>query len=119
MPYDPSDTLPNFIDQSDSDSETLDHAPPVYVPEGGNHAAQPNEDDLSVSINATEGAHLNISFVELDDTPVAFDSASFADFYNHDEPDLNIYAKAKKFGNTNLVVYTELTKFPVLLDISK
>ncbi len=29
---------------------------------------------------------------------------------------LNIYAKARKFGNASLVVYKELTNLPVLLD---
>ncbi len=32
---------------------------------------------------------------------------------------LNIYTKASKSGNTNLVVYTELTKLPVHLDPSR
>ncbi len=32
---------------------------------------------------------------------------------------LNIYANASKFGNVNLVVYKELTKLPVPLDLSK
>ncbi len=37
---DSSDLLPNLIEQSDSDSETSDRPPPVFVPEGGNAAAQ-------------------------------------------------------------------------------
>ncbi len=58
-----------MIEQSDSDSEPSEHPPPVLVPEGGK-----------------EGAPPNTPFVELDDAPVAPDSASAADFYNPDEP---------------------------------
>ncbi len=32
---------------------------------------------------------------------------------------LNIYIKSSKSGNANLVFYTELTKLPVLLDLSR
>ncbi len=55
----------------------------------------------------------SISFVELDDAPVANNSASVTNSYNPDEPNLNIYDKASKFGNTNLAVYAEQTKSPV------
>ncbi len=60
-PDDPSDS-PNLIEQSDSDSETSDHPPPVFVPEGGDAAAQQDEDDESiVPLNAPdEGAPPNI-----------------------------------------------------------
>ncbi len=77
-----------MIEQSYCDSETLDHLPLVFVPEGGNGAVQPNEDDVSiVPINSREGAPPNIPYIELNDAPVASDSASVADPYNPDEPD--------------------------------
>ncbi len=74
-----------MIEQSDSKSETSDHPPPVFVLEGENGAAQTNEDNES--INAPEGAPPNIPFVESDDSPVASDCASVADFHNSDVPD--------------------------------
>ncbi len=36
------------MEQSDSDSETSAHPPSVFVPEGQNGAAQPDEDDESM-----------------------------------------------------------------------
>ncbi len=60
-PYDPSDPLPNLIEEPDSDSEIADYSPPGFVPEGGNGAAQPDEDDESIiSINGSEGAPPNM-----------------------------------------------------------
>ncbi len=57
---------------SNSDSETSDCPPPVFVPEGGHGAAQPDEDHESIiPINDPEGAPSNIPFVELDDAPTA------------------------------------------------
>ncbi len=68
-----------MIEQSDSDSETSDCPPPIFVPEGGNATAQPDADDESiVPINVQEGAPPNIPFVEFD-APVASDDASVAD----------------------------------------
>ncbi len=61
--------------------------PPVFVPEGGNAAAQPDDDELIVPLNAPEGAPPNIPFVESDDAPVASDDASVANSYSPDEPD--------------------------------
>ncbi len=85
--YDLSDPLPNLIEQSDSDSETLDQQPPVFILEGGNGAAQPDEDDESIiPINDPEGEPFNIPFVELDHAPVAPDSAPVANSYNPSEP---------------------------------
>ncbi len=87
-PDETSDPLPNLIEQSSSDGETSDYLPPVFVPVGGKGAAQPNEDDVSiVPITPPEGALPNITYVELDNNPVAYGSASVADFYNPDEPD--------------------------------
>ncbi len=81
--------LPNLIEQSNSDSEFSASPPPVFVPEGGNAAAQPDGDDESiVPFNASdEGASPNIPFVESDDAPVASDAASVAESYSSDEPD--------------------------------
>ncbi len=115
--YKPSDSLPNFIEQSDSDSETSACPPPVFVPKRGNAAAQPYADDESiVPLNAPEGAPPNIPFVESNDSPVAPDDASVANSYFSDEPGLSIYAKASKFGNANLAVFIKPTKSPVPLD---
>ncbi len=77
-----------MIERSESDSETSDCPPPVFVPEGRNGAAQSNEDDEPIiPINAPEGEPPNIHFIALDDAPVVIDSASLADSYNRDEPD--------------------------------
>ncbi len=77
---------------SDSDSETSEHSPPVFVPEGGYGAANPNDNHESIiSIHAQElakGATAIILVVDLDDAPVATDSASFADSHISDEPNL-------------------------------
>ncbi len=47
-----------------------------------------------------------IPFVDLDDAPVAFDSALVFDLYNHGEPNPE---QSSKSGNTNQVIYIELT----------
>ncbi len=79
-PDNPSDPLPNLIGQSDNNSETSHFPPPVFVPEGGNGAAQPDVDDESiVPLNAPEGAPSNIPLVDLDDAQVASDDASVPD----------------------------------------
>ncbi len=81
-PDDPCDSLLNFIEQSDIDSETSVCPSPVFVPEGGNVTAQPYADDESiVPINAPEGAPSNIPFIESDYAPVTSDDASVADSY--------------------------------------
>ncbi len=65
-----------MIEQSDSESETSDHPPPAFVPEGGDGAAQSHVDDESIiPINAPEESPPNIPFVE-EDSNVASDSAS-------------------------------------------
>ncbi len=72
-PDDPSDSLPNLIEQSDSDSETSACLPPVFVPERGNATAQPYADDESIlPINSPEGVPPNIPLIEFD-VPVASD----------------------------------------------
>ncbi len=80
-----------MIEQSDSDSETSDRPPPVFVPEGGNATAQQDKDDESiVPLNAparVKGAPPNIPFVELDDMPAATHSTSVADSHNPYKPD--------------------------------
>ncbi len=84
-----------MIEQSDSGNETSDCPSPVFDPKGGYGAAQPNEDDESITkfiqmehpatffmlnsilpINAPEGAPPNIRFVESYDDPVVSDDAS-------------------------------------------
>ncbi len=78
----------NLIKHSDIDSETSDHPPPVFVPEGGNGAVQAHEDDESIiPINATEGEPPNIPFVESNDDPVASNSASVVNSHNPNKPD--------------------------------
>ncbi len=60
-PDDLSDPFSVLIEQSYSNSETLDLPPPVFVPEGGFDAAQPNEDDASIiTPNTPEGTPPNI-----------------------------------------------------------
>ncbi len=89
IPDEPSEPLPNLIEQSDSDCEKSDHILPVFVLERGNGVAQPNEDDESIiPIKIPQGAPPpNIPFVDLDDAPVASDSSSVADSHNPDKPD--------------------------------
>ncbi len=99
-PDDPSDSLPNLIEQSDSDSETSDQPPPVFVPEGGNVAAQQDEDDESiVPLNAPdEGALSNIPFADFNDIPFASDAASVADSYSSNEHDSKHLCQSKQRG---------------------
>ncbi len=40
--------LPHLIEQPKHDTETSDHKHSVFVPEGGNIAAQPSQDDESI-----------------------------------------------------------------------
>ncbi len=42
--------------------------------------------NLIILINAPEGVPHNLTYVELDDAPVASDNVSIADSYNFDEP---------------------------------
>ncbi len=85
-----------MIEQSDSDSETSDHAPP----EGGNGAAQPYEDDESIiPINSPEGAPPSIPFVTLNYASLTSDNASVANSDNPDEPDPEHLQQASKSGH--------------------
>ncbi len=120
-PDDPSDSLPNLIDQYDSDSETSDCPPPVLVPEGGNATAQHYAGDESiVPLNAPdEGAPPKIPFVESDDALVASDDASVADSYSSNEPNSKYLHQSNKLGNANLAISIKPTKSPVPLDPSR
>ncbi len=82
----PSHPPPHLIEQSDSDKETSDHPPQVFVSEGGTGAAKPYKDYESfIPINASEGALPNMPYVGLDCTPVASDNTSVVILHNHDE----------------------------------
>ncbi len=116
----PFDLLPNFIEQSYSDSENLACPPPVFVPEGGNATAQPFADnEFILPLNAPVGAPPNIPFVEFNDAPDASDSASVGDSSILMNLILSVYAEASKFGSAILVVSVETTNLPVLLDLRR
>ncbi len=87
-----------MIEHSDSEIEISVCPPPVFIPEGGNAAAQPDGDDESiVPLNAPdEGAPPNIPFVESDDAPAASDAASVADSYSSNEPDSEHLRQSKQ-----------------------
>ncbi len=87
-PDEPSEPLPKLIEQSDSNSETSNCSPQVFVPEGGNGAAKSNEDDDSIiPIFVPKWSLFNIHFIDFDDTSIVSDNSSVADFHNPDEPD--------------------------------
>ncbi len=78
IPDETLDLLPKLIKQSDNYCETSNCQPPVFVPQGGDGAAQPNENDVSITpINAPEGVPPIISFVELDEAAVALKQLSW------------------------------------------
>ncbi len=118
-PDEAPDTLLNSI-ESDSDSETSVHPPPDFVLEGGNSAAQPNEDDVTiVPINAPEGACPNIPHVELDELLLPLIVLQLLICKILMNLILNIYAKAIKFGNVKLVDYVGPIKSPVPLVLNR
>ncbi len=98
-PDEPCDPLPNFIEQSHVTvkRQTVRLQSLFQREERGNHAAQANLDDVQIiPINDPEEASSIIPFVELNDAPVASNSASVAEFHNLDEPDPEHLRQGKK-----------------------
>ncbi len=104
----PSHSLPVLIEQSCNGSEVLESLPPVFVSEGGNCAPQPhNEGDESILlINLQMVHHLTSTYLlfiwmmlllHLTMLQLMIPTILMKMF-------LNIFAKASKFGVTNLVV---------------